>query len=307
MLNDTQYLYITNNSADVMAIADSAGNIIANYSYNEWGEVTVNATGNNLTIANLNPLRYRGYYYDSETGYYYLQSRYYDPEICRFINADLPEYASEQKNETAGINIFVYCCNDAVNNIDTDGYKKKKKLWKKIARWGYKHSYVHLLKGFSRTSRVKNKFKKYTIYYITQTYTKNKWYNREEYVFETYGGKVSEWNKLFDEFKKKLSILDIGKKISEANTTAALAKLVLKKSFSKINVFLTAVGITYEYLTWIANGVLDKIAKETRNKAGSKLYCFNLIEIYYQNTPFYHYQSVVNAYTSGIWSMGIWL
>ena len=127
VLNDTQYLYVTNNSADVMAIADSTGNILANYSYDEWGKVTVNATGNNLTIANLNPIRYRGYYYDSETDYYYLQSRYYDPTICRFINADLPEYAKEQKDETVGVNIFVYCCNDAVNNADIDGHKKKKK------------------------------------------------------------------------------------------------------------------------------------------------------------------------------------
>lgn len=133
VLNDTQYLYITNNSADVMAIADSTGNVVATYSYNEWGEVTVNATGDNLAIANLNPLRYRGYFYDSETGYYYLQSRYYDPTICRFINADLPEYASEQKDETAGINIFVYCCNDAVNNSDSTGLKRIKNTI--IAKW----------------------------------------------------------------------------------------------------------------------------------------------------------------------------
>lgn len=124
VLNDTQYLYITNNSSDVIAIADSTGTVIATYLYNEWGEVTVNASGANLAIANINPLRYRGYYYDSETGYYYLQSRYYDPAICRFINADLPEYANEQKNDTAGINIYVYCCNDAVNNEDKNGNSK---------------------------------------------------------------------------------------------------------------------------------------------------------------------------------------
>ena len=70
--NDIQY--ITNNSADVMAIADTSGNILASYSYDEWGKVTVNAVGeNNIALANLNPLRYRGYYYDNETGYYYLQ------------------------------------------------------------------------------------------------------------------------------------------------------------------------------------------------------------------------------------------
>ena len=117
-----QYLYITNNSADVMAIADTSGNILANYSYDEWGKVTVNATDDeNAELANFNPLRYRGYYYDNETDYYYLQSRYYDPNICRFINADLPEYAQMQKSIHIGMNSFAYCCNDAVNCSDCSG------------------------------------------------------------------------------------------------------------------------------------------------------------------------------------------
>ncbi len=89
-------------------------------------------------------------FYDSETGYYYLQSRYYDPTICRFINADLPEYASEKKNETVGINIFVYCCNDAVNNSDPNGCKKKSKIpeAKKIG-WGIQ---IELSAAFAITS-----------------------------------------------------------------------------------------------------------------------------------------------------------
>ena len=121
VLNDTQYLYITNNSADIMAIADSTGNVIATYSYNEWGEVTVIASEDNLELANLNPLRYRGYYYDTETGYYYLQSRYYDPSTCRFINADLPECVKIQLEQKAGINIYIYCCNNPINLEDRTG------------------------------------------------------------------------------------------------------------------------------------------------------------------------------------------
>ena len=162
VLNDTQYLYITNNSADVMAIADSTGTVIATYLYNEWGEVTVNATGNNLAIANLNPLRYRGYYYDSETEYYYLQSRYYNPDICRFINADLPGYASMQKNETAGINSFAYCCNDAVNRTDPSGTKSKilfafayivfkNSLAVRLYMWGLTHKSTNIFYDFTKT------------------------------------------------------------------------------------------------------------------------------------------------------------
>ena len=122
VLNDIQYLYITNNSSDVMAISDNTGNILANYLYDEWGKVTVDASEDNLELANLNPLRYRGYYYDNETNYYYLQSRYYDPNICRFINADLPEYAN--KSELLSLNIFVYCCNNAINCVDFGGNTK---------------------------------------------------------------------------------------------------------------------------------------------------------------------------------------
>ena len=71
-----------------------------------------------IKITNANPLRYRGYYLDSETGYYYLQSRYYDPSICRFINADDIDIAYECREEQIGTNLFAYCCNDPVDNAD---------------------------------------------------------------------------------------------------------------------------------------------------------------------------------------------
>ena len=69
-------------------------------------------------MAAVNPLQYRSYYHDSETGFYYLQSRYYDPEICRFINAD--SYASTGQSYL-GYNTFAYCGNDPVNRTDADG------------------------------------------------------------------------------------------------------------------------------------------------------------------------------------------
>lgn len=67
---------------------------------------------------------YKGYYRDEESNYYYLQSRYYIADWCRFINADLPEYAQLQKDEPTGINLFAYCCNDPVNNLDQNGCSK---------------------------------------------------------------------------------------------------------------------------------------------------------------------------------------
>lgn len=118
--NGTQYLYITNQMGDVIAITDAIGNVMSTYSYDAWGSILA-ITGSNTDIANTNPIRYRGYYYDNETAYYYLQSRYYDSNICRFINSDIPEIAKIAKNTTAGNNLFAYCNNNPVNNRDTDG------------------------------------------------------------------------------------------------------------------------------------------------------------------------------------------
>ena len=87
---------------------------MASYTYDPYGKVDT-ATG---SMAAINPLRYRGYYYDTETGFYYLQSRYYDPAICRFINAD--EYSSTGQG-LLGYNMFAYCNNNPVMAADPNG------------------------------------------------------------------------------------------------------------------------------------------------------------------------------------------
>ena len=92
---------------------------MAKYSYDAWGKCTVtNATG--YTIGDKNPFRYRGYYYDTETGFYYVSSRYYDPEIGRFINADDTEYLGAD-GSVLSYNLFAYCMNNPVNRFDVDG------------------------------------------------------------------------------------------------------------------------------------------------------------------------------------------
>ena len=123
---DTQYFYITNQMGDVVGITDTTGNLIATYSYGAWGEVlaVTPATAGNTTqlaIANDNPLRYRGYYYDAETSYYYLQSRYYDPGICRFLNADSVNLLPSMQDRVAGSSVFVYCENNPINIVDYAG------------------------------------------------------------------------------------------------------------------------------------------------------------------------------------------
>ena len=130
------YYYLTNQQGDVTKLykpvpvtGSTKVNMveIATYSYDPWGKATVTVntgsqiTNNDRTLANINPLRYRGYYQDVETGFYYLQSRYYDPVIGRFINADLPEYAALSATDITGTNLFAYCKNDPINHADEDG------------------------------------------------------------------------------------------------------------------------------------------------------------------------------------------
>ena len=87
------------------------------------GSVFINSSGIGGNAAQLNPIRYKGYYYDAETGFYYLQSRYYDPSICRFINADT--YCDTGTGTTLSTNMFAYCENDPVNYADSDGRSSK--------------------------------------------------------------------------------------------------------------------------------------------------------------------------------------
>ena len=112
------YYYLVNAQGDVSAILDSGGKIAASYDYDAWGNCTV-YDSSDAAIGDLNPLRYRGYYYDAETGFYYLQSRYYDPAICRFINADT--FATTDANGLLSANMFAYCENNPIMRVDADG------------------------------------------------------------------------------------------------------------------------------------------------------------------------------------------
>ena len=86
--NSTTYYYVTNLQGDVIAILNSEGTPVVTYTYDAWGNHLSTTGSMASTLGTINPLRYRGYVYDQETGLYYLQSRYYNPEMGRFINAD---------------------------------------------------------------------------------------------------------------------------------------------------------------------------------------------------------------------------
>ena len=123
---DSEYYYIRNGQGDIIGILDSSGTQIVSYVYDSWGKLVsvTDASGNDKSgdasfIGNVNPIRYRGYYYDKETGWYYLNSRYYDPEVKRFINAD--SEISGANDQITGKNLFAYCFNNPVMLTDETG------------------------------------------------------------------------------------------------------------------------------------------------------------------------------------------
>ena len=127
--NGVIYYYEKNLQGDIVAILDANGNTVVEYVYNIWGEL-VSITGTLAdTIGAINPLRYRGYYYDTETNLYYLQSRYYSPDLMRFISQADPELSNAQ-GQPLGSNLYAYCLNNPVMNVDPTG---KLPIWAKIS------------------------------------------------------------------------------------------------------------------------------------------------------------------------------
>ena len=116
--NGTYYYYLRNGQGDVVKIVDGSGNTVVEYTYDSWGK-QLSCTGTlATTLGALNPFRYRGYVYDEETQWYYLRSRYYDPEVCRFISADVFLSTGQW---VIGHNCYACCLNNPVGMVDDGG------------------------------------------------------------------------------------------------------------------------------------------------------------------------------------------
>ncbi len=134
-LNGTPYYYQKNLQGDIIGIVDSSNTEVVTYTYDAWGELLSVSGTLASTVGEFNRLRYRGYYYDTESGMYYLQSRYYDPELGRFISKDDPIY---HEGETgAAANLYAYCENNPVNMVDPMGNE-----------WAHINTFLKSMKSF---------------------------------------------------------------------------------------------------------------------------------------------------------------
>lgn len=136
----TNYLYIKNVFDDVVGIMDASTNkIVAKYAYDAWGrQIVFDGDGKVVIdfdgiisvayadsildfIGYVNPIRYRGYFFDNESGFYYLNRRYYDPSTGRFISPDSLSILDETMSQINGLNLYIYCCNNPIRDVDGDG------------------------------------------------------------------------------------------------------------------------------------------------------------------------------------------
>ena len=120
--NGNDYYYVRNAQNDVVRIVDSANETVVSYQYDSWGKLlSCEDTSENDIVSFINPYTYRGYYYDSDTEMYFLKSRYYNPELCRFISADDSDILFCTPDDITDKNLFSYCDNNPICRVDTDG------------------------------------------------------------------------------------------------------------------------------------------------------------------------------------------
>ena len=118
--NDTPFYFQKDLKDNIVSIIDENAAVVARYSYDAWGSPTIVQDTSTCEIATINPFRYRGYYYDKETGLYYLLSRYYNPSTCRFLNTDDCDHISIG-GHVCSQNLFCYCNNQPTMHTDSEG------------------------------------------------------------------------------------------------------------------------------------------------------------------------------------------
>ena len=114
---NTKYYYRRNLQGDIIGIYNESGSVVGEYVYDAWGKLLNTVSG----VAAINPFRYKGYYYDTETNLYYLNSRYYDPETGRFISPDGVDQLQDSCTQINGLNLYMYCYNNPVMMMDPNG------------------------------------------------------------------------------------------------------------------------------------------------------------------------------------------
>ena len=220
---------------DVVSITDTNDTELVQYEYDPWGKCIVAfpmQDDDSVTkLADLNPIRYRGYYYDNETGYYYLQSRYYDPDICRFINADVAQIINYSKDVLFGLNAYIYCCNNPINNSDPFGLFSKQQALGTISQ---------IISGINNV--VDYLLKKYKV--SNKNYSKNTKYKSAEGIYKYVNQNKNKINKINNSissiqtfFEILIVVVEVGTILSKKQSTARSVAEILFYGIIKVIAF----------------------------------------------------------------------
>ena len=123
VFNNEPFYFQKNLQGDVIAVVNKDAQVVVKYSYDAWGVCTIIQDTSGCSIATINPFRYRGYYFDQEIGLYYLQSRYYNPTVGRFVNTDEVSMLLLNEESFSVRNLYNYCGNSPIMYNDPTGYK----------------------------------------------------------------------------------------------------------------------------------------------------------------------------------------
>ena len=149
------YIYRKDVQGNIIAILDSTGDVVVEYTYDAWGNHIVTPTDEAYSeLSQLNPFRYRGYYYDTETNLYYLKTRYYDPEVGRFITIDDLSYLDP--DTINGLNLYAYCGDNPVMAVDPNGASWSS-FWSSVGNW-FKDNWAKVVSGIAIVAGVVTMF-----------------------------------------------------------------------------------------------------------------------------------------------------
>ena len=222
------YYFVCNWRGDVIQIYNASGTLVGSYTYDAWGKVTENATSaDTQNITETNPIRYRGYYYDTETRLYYLKSRYYDPAVKRFLNAD--GYVATGQS-ILGNNMFSYCDNNPVNREDSTGHFWKQLKAKVKNAWNGFKSWVNSTFGAGR--KVSS-----TISKVEHQYVPDPWP-----ITVKVGSKITQTVYKSNNYSKSVTAYIDSDIMAPMSSTAGL-KVNFENVSLKINVGLDDIGI----------------------------------------------------------------
>ena len=235
-----KFLYIRDSLQNILGICDIFGNLVVKYKYNPWGQI-LEVSGSNVSLGNLNPFKYKGYYYDNETGMYYCKSRYYVPDWGRWLNAD--NHNNLVFDKASLINLFTYCSNNPVNFYDLNGCFSWGDLWN-----GIKNFFTDTIGCFVKTVKnIVTEAADYLFVGYEEGYKADSIVGDDEKPISFYMTGPSEWWKIWEiRFGVKVNIGDyhgslglgvfgfeasVGYKNSSVDLTAGLDKIGIGSSY----------------------------------------------------------------------------